>query len=148
MSGKSNLPLQVLRAGDPVTGQMIGAVSLMPRDSEALQAVKSKLPRGIVKEGMEGNECELGYYLHPDWQGKKIMSAAVKALLHWGKEEFGAENVVVKIVEQNAKSRSVVERMGSTFVRFEKEDSWVDWPEIKGGGRRKLLVWRWSGSIC
>ncbi len=147
MSGKSNLALHVLRASDPVMGQLIGAVSLMPNDSEALQAVKDKLPLGKERTGMEENECELGYYLHPDWQGKRIMTAAVKALLKWGKEEVGVKNVVVKVVEENSKARAVVERMGSAFVRCEKEDSWVDWPEKKGGGRRKLLVWRWTGEF-
>ncbi|KUJ06742.1 acyl-CoA N-acyltransferase [Mollisia scopiformis] len=145
MSGKSNLPLQVLRAGDPETGTLIGAISLMPKDSEALQAVKHKLRLAEVRMATEENECELGYYLHPDWQGKRIMSAAVKALLRWGKEELGVENVVIKILEENSKSRAVVERLGSMFARCEQEDSWVDWPETKGGGRRKLLVWRWTG---
>lgn len=145
MSGKSNLPLQVLRAGHPETGQMIGAVSLMPKDSEASQAIMTESTQDVVKT--EEIECELGYYLHTDWQGKRIMTVAVKALLRWAKEEHGIGNVIVKIAEENGKSRSVVERLGDAFVRCEKEDCWEEWPETKGGGRRKLLVWRWPGSF-
>lgn len=98
---------------------------------------------------MKDNECELGYYLHPDYQGKRIMGTAVKALLWWGKVKMGVSNVVVRIVEENVKSRAVIEKMGvgKVWKRVEDEDSWVDWPEVKGGGRRKLLVWRWTGEL-
>ncbi|KAF8860271.1 acyl-CoA N-acyltransferase [Acephala macrosclerotiorum] len=113
ISGKSNLVLQVLRSGDPETGEMIGAVSLMPKESEALKEVVRKLGElGKSRSNMEDNECELGYYLHPDYQGKRIMGAAVKALLWWGKEMCGVSNVVVRILEENLKSRAVVEKMG------------------------------------
>ncbi|CZR69555.1 uncharacterized protein PAC_19455 [Phialocephala subalpina] len=148
MSGKSNLPLQVLRSGDPETGTMVGAVSLMPGDSEALASVSSQLV-ALGETMLQDNECELGYYLHPDYQGKRIMGSAVKALLWWGKEECGATNVVIKILEENVKSRAVVEKMGvgKVWRRCEAEDSWVNWPEVKGGGRKKLLVWRWTGEL-
>jgi len=140
MTGSSNLLLQVLRAGDPETGTFIGSVSLMPADSEAFLAVKHKL---VLKKGPGDDECELGYYLHPDWRGKGIMRSAVRALIWWGKEEKGATNVMVRVLEGNLASRGVVESMGE-FVREEVKDDWVDWPEIKGGGRRKILVWRWT----
>jgi RimJ/RimL family protein N-acetyltransferase len=139
MTGSSNLPLQILRSGDPETGSFIGSVSLMPADSEAFLAVKDKL---VLKKGPGENECELGYYLHPDWRGKGIMRNAVRALVWWGREEKGADNVIVRVLEGNLASRAVVESM-KEFVREEEKDDWIDWPELKGGGRRKILVWRW-----
>jgi len=115
----------------------------MPQDSEALQTVKNTLPEAVKRHG-EGEEFELGYYLHPDWQGKGIVSAAVTALVDWGEREMGVRRVVLRILEDNVKSRGIVGHVGGLFKRCEEEDGWVDWPEIKGGGRRKLLVWRWS----
>jgi hypothetical protein len=50
---------------------------------------------------------------------------------------------VLRVLEGNMKSKGVAGRVGGLFKRCEVEDSWIDWPEIKGGGRRKMLVWRW-----
>jgi RimJ/RimL family protein N-acetyltransferase len=142
LEGNSNLPLQVLRAGSPdETGQFIGSVSLMPADSEAVLAIKEKI---ALKKGPDGSECELGYYLHPEWRRKGIMRNAVRALLWWAKAEKGATNVMVRALEGNLASRGVIESM-KEFLRMEEKDEWVDWPEIKGGGRRKVLVWKWMG---
>ena len=138
LASKGNLPIQVLRSDDPETGNFIGSVSLMPSDSEALSRVRGKLP----VPGPAENECELGYYLHPSARGKGIMGSAVKALLDWGKECCGVRAVVVKILEENLASRKVVEGIRE-FVRDETSDLWIDWPVEKGGGRRKVMVWRW-----
>lgn len=115
----------------------------MPADSEAFLAVKEKI---ALKKGPNENECELGYYLHPEWRGKGIMRNAVRALLWWGKEVKGANNVMVRALDGNMASRGVIESIMG-FVREEGRDDWVDWPEIKGGGRRKILVWRWKGDV-
>lgn len=139
ISGDSNLPLQALRSGAPdESGEFIGSVSLMPSDSEALKAVRDATWQ--EKIGPDEGECELGYYLTPEWRGKGIMSAGVKALVKWGKEN-GEKNVIVKVLEENTASRKVVE--GKGWERLEGRDGWVDWPEQKGGGRKRLWVWRW-----
>lgn len=113
----------------------------MPADSEAVLAIKEKI---ALKKGPDGSECELGYYLHPEWRRKGIMRNAVRALLWWAKAEKGATNVMVRALEGNLASRGVIESM-KEFLRMEEKDEWVDWPEIKGGGRRKVLVWKWMG---
>jgi RimJ/RimL family protein N-acetyltransferase len=140
LGGKSSLPLQVLRSGHPESGTFIGSVSLMPADSEAFLAIKDKI--ALKTEGPGENECELGYYLHPDWRGKGIMRNAVRALIWWAGKANGVTNVVVKALEGNLGSRGVIESL-KEFVREEEKDDWVDWPEVKGGGRRKIFVWRW-----
>lgn len=131
----------MLRSGDPETGTFIGSVNLMPADSEAFPAIKDKI--ALEKKGPDENDCDLGYYLHHDWRGKGIMRNAVRALIWWGKEN-GAEGVMVRFLEANLASRGVVENI-KEFVREEEKDDWVDWPEVKGGGRRKILVWRCNG---
>jgi RimJ/RimL family protein N-acetyltransferase len=121
LEGKCNLPLQVLRASDPDAGQLVGSVSLMSIDSEPLALLRDKLP-GLAKN--EEKQYELGYYLHPDWTKKGIMTAGVKALVDWGRKEYSA-NVVIRVAEENTASRKIVEGMKG-FVRDEARDSWVD----------------------
>jgi RimJ/RimL family protein N-acetyltransferase len=134
----ANLPLQVLRAGSPgEDGKLIGTVSLMPPDSQVVTRLRELLPNSLK----EGNECELGYYLHPDWRGKGIMKAGVKALLATAKTEYGVSRVIVRIAEDNLNSRRVVESMGGEWVRTEGECPELDWPETKGGGRKQILSW-------
>lgn len=146
LTGTSNLVLQALRAGFPdESGEFIGAVSLMPSSSEALREVQDRISgtTGQKEVGPGEGECELGYYLAPEWRGKGVMGAGVKALVEWGREN-GGQNVIVKILEENKASRNVVEGMGG-WERLEGRDEWVDWPEKKGGGRKRLWVWRWVG---
>lgn len=140
----SNYPLQVIRAGSPSEdGTLIGSVSLMPPDSAVLAVLREKkaLPDSLKK----GNESELGYWLHPEWRGKGIVKAAVRAILALGKTEYGVNSVIVRIVEDNQNSRRVIESMGEDWVRAEAEDHLVDWPENKGGGgKKKIFTWRWT----
>lgn len=141
-----NLPLQILRSGSPdENGTLIGSVSLMPPDSEVMTKLRES---NVLPETLKAaSECELGYYLSPDWQGKGIMKSGVKALLAWGRAEAGVEAVMVRVVEDNAASRRVIESLGDEyFVRTEGADYYFDWPEKKGGGRKKLLTWKWNAS--
>ncbi|KAL3679207.1 hypothetical protein R1sor_022163 [Riccia sorocarpa] len=126
--GEGNLPLQVLRSSDPVTGPLIGSVSLAPPEySESLNELRKDIPR--VEQESE-NQCELGYYLHPDWRGMGIMSAGVQALVQWARKEHGV-SPFVRVVEHNASSRKVIDGI-KQFVRDEERDGFMDWPEKKG----------------
>lgn len=140
----SNLPLQVLRAGDPETGRFIGSCSLSPISPPSSDPSSSVDPHGlptIVPKSEK--ECELGYYLHPDFRGQGIMKPTVEALVNWAAKEQGVKSVMVRVVEENVGSRRIVESI-SEFKRVEEEDHSVVWPEAKGGGgRKKILVWRW-----
>jgi RimJ/RimL family protein N-acetyltransferase len=146
LGGTSNLSLQVLRAHSPGPGgKLIGSVSLMPPDSEVLGMLleSGKLPDW--KKGKAG-DYELGYYLHPDFQGKGIVKAGVRALLDWAKAE-GVERVKVKVLEENVASRRIVESMGG-WEKVEGGEDWIDWPENKGGVKgetKRILEWRWTG---
>ncbi|KAL3426526.1 GCN5-related N-acetyltransferase [Phlyctema vagabunda] len=113
---KTSLPLQVLRSSDPHTGPLTGCVS-------------------FTEEG------ELGYYLHPDFRGLGIMKPAVDVLLKWARSEMGMQKFFVRACEENVGSRRVIEALDG-FVEDKAAASWVDWPEAKGGGKRKVLVWR------
>lgn len=136
--------LSVLRAGSPDAesgGLIIGGVSLQLVGKNALG----------LKEGSEGEQDEvkeeeymIGYYLDPKWQGKGIVKAAVREVVKWGKEVHGESMVaIVRVEEKNLASRRVVEGMRE-WVKVEERDENVTWPEVKGGGVKKVLFWRWQ----
>ncbi|RDL36362.1 uncharacterized protein BP5553_05714 [Venustampulla echinocandica] len=141
-SGKAELSLSCLRVGSPdEKGTGIGGVALVPHDEDGFTFLRSGEPMG------EGNrDCNIGYWLHPEFQGRGIMKEAVRALVNWGRRECGVGDAILKVLETNLASRRVVEGM-SEFIRVEGEKGveWVEWPEKKGGGgKKKLLVWKWK----
>ncbi|CAG8982213.1 hypothetical protein HYALB_00003650 [Hymenoscyphus albidus] len=139
-SGKADLPLATLRAGDAESGGLIGGVSLGPGPRIGVKGSSALGEAG--GDGGNGIDVELGYYLHPDWQGKGIIKPAARALIEWGRAEKGVNRVRVKVVEENMKSRANIESFGE-FVRVNGEEEYLEWPLEKGGGRKKLLVFEW-----
>lgn len=62
------LPLQTIRYGGP-DGKLVGCATMTP-----------DVATGAVM---------LGYYLHPDHQGKGLMAKAAIEALRWAREEIG-----------------------------------------------------------
>jgi RimJ/RimL family protein N-acetyltransferase len=71
------------------------------------------------------------------------MKPAVRAIVEWGRKEEAVKTVMIRVHEENAGSRRIVEGSGE-FVRINGEDEYQDWPETKGGGRKRLLAWEWK----
>jgi RimJ/RimL family protein N-acetyltransferase len=142
LSGKSdNLPLQVLRSSSPdETGKFIGTCSLRTMTPNEVMEVLNKVPKAKGEYG--ANSYELGYFIHPAWKGKGIVTVATKEIIAWGKAEYGAATIV-RIAEDNVESMKLVERIPQ-FVRVEENDDFADWPATKGGGRKKILFWKWQ----
>lgn len=139
-TGKADLPLTVLRISDPENGEMIGGVSLGPREKPSKSALKKQKVDAGVKVG---KDVDLGYYLHPDWRGKGIIKPAVQALIDWGRVEEGVQTVFVRVAEDNIASRTIISSFDS-FVRINGDDDFQEWPEKKGGGRKKLFIYEWT----
>lgn len=57
----------------------------------------------------------IGYWLSQNYQGKGIMTRAVKAMLAIAKDELNIELAVIKASEGNLPSRAVAERLGFSF---------------------------------
>lgn len=142
LSGKAGgLPLQVLRSSSPdESGRLIGTCSLRPMTPNEVMEVLDKAPK--PKGEHDANVYELGYFIHPAWTGKGIVTVATKDVITWGKAEYGAA-VVVRAAEDNIESTKLIGRIPQ-FVRVEENDDFFDWPAIKGGGRKKVLFWKWQ----
>lgn len=139
LSGKYDLPLTCLRASDPENGPFIGTVALAPHDSDRPLVLRQK----TIESDEEGRDVDLGYYLHPEWRGKGIMKAGVEAIVNWGREYERVRTVVVKVLEENVASRKIIESFPQ-FQHVNGNDEFIDWPELKGGGKRKIFVFEWK----
>ena len=94
-----------------------------------------------AQQGSKAGEYVLGYYLHPEFRQRGIMRDAVLALVAWAVEERGVREVRVDVAVENTGSRRLVESLEG-FERVDGERE-MEWPESKGGGRKRVWSWRW-----
>lgn len=76
----------------------------------------------------------LGYTVHPDFQNRGIATAAATALIAWGRQHIGFDEVHALVEEANLASRAVVKKLG--FVKTGTQMQ--EWPEHHGGGEREV----------
>lgn len=122
------IPLQAVRHGP--TGKFVGCVSLTPRNKQDV--------------------VELGYYLHPDHHGKRIIHAAAKVALKWAKEEFGVINVFGSADCCNPKSERTMDRVSRETATGEvkRGTKILHWPVEKKVVGREVdslsKTWEWT----
>ena len=73
----------------------------------------------------------VGFWLHPEQQGKGYMTESVKAILKLGFEVLGAEKIAAYHALWNNKSEAVLKRVGMKFIEyipqgFKKQGEWVE----------------------
>ncbi|WP_405060387.1 GNAT family N-acetyltransferase [Kribbella sp. NBC_01505] len=67
----------------------------------------------LLKWASEGDQLgELGYALHPDYQGKGLASEAAREMLRLGFEELGLHRIVALLDDRNSASAQLLERLG------------------------------------
>lgn len=81
---------------------------------------------GFVNDcGVEGDAIEIGYVIHPDYQGRGYGTEAVRAVL--GElREMGFKKVTAGFFTENTPSRRVMEKCGM------KESAFTDQEEYRG----------------
>ncbi len=52
--------------------------------------------------------AELGYELHPDFQGKGLVTEAINAVINWGFNTIGLQVIVALVKEENMQSVNVL----------------------------------------
>jgi RimJ/RimL family protein N-acetyltransferase len=135
MTSSMSPSLQVIRLEHPKNGKFIGCVTLSPH-AALISGRQAQLPSNP-------DDYELGYYLHPDFQKRGIMGAAVKIALQYGHGERGITSVCVRAVQENLSSCKIIESLPGFEALYGGEAVMVDWPKAKGGdGTRKVLSWR------
>lgn len=89
-------------------------------------------PLGRIIIGLKSNQVwNIGFWLHPETQGKGYMNEAVEAILKLGFETLGAERIEAYHALWNMKSEKVLRRVGMKFIEhipqgFMKKGKWIE----------------------
>lgn len=105
-----------------------------PEDVKHLEygiALDGKVIGFINDCGFDEEEVEIGYVMHPDYQGKGYTTEAVKAIIN-ELFEMGFKKVTAEFFEENIASRRVMEKCG---MKLTDE---VDEEEYRGVSHRCL----------
>lgn len=76
------------------------------------------LGRISIRQTKEKNVWNIGFFTHPDHQGKGIMSAAVAAVLNFGFMELKAIRIEADYALWNKASEKVLQNNGLQFVQY------------------------------
>jgi [ribosomal protein S5]-alanine N-acetyltransferase len=73
----------------------------------------------------------LGFWTHPEHQGKGYMTEAVIAILEFGFEELGASQIEASYALWNKSSQRVLEKVGMKLIAyiphaFQKKGQWIE----------------------
>ncbi|MCM1107288.1 MAG: GNAT family N-acetyltransferase [Blautia sp.] len=68
------------------------------------------------REYPQGVELELGYLLHPDWQGRGIATEVCSAIIDYAREYLECEKLNLLTEEENLPSVALAERLGFTCL--------------------------------
>lgn len=83
------------------------------------------------------NSGEVGYELHPNFQGKGLMSEAMQAVIDYGINQIGLEQVRAITESKNAASIRLLEKHGFIFQRVLEEEEKLG---IKKGVEARIYV--------
>ncbi|GAA1602149.1 hypothetical protein GCM10009789_65390 [Kribbella sancticallisti] len=75
----------------------------------------------ITLFNLQNGEGELGYWAHPDAQGRGLMAEAIRLLSHWFFTDFGGRRLIIRTAASNAAARRVAESAGFTHVGSERQ---------------------------
>ena len=89
------------------------------------------LGRISIDRGSEPGEWSIGFWVHPDHQGRGYATEAAAALVEFGFGRLGARVITAAHASWNEASRKVLERIGMKVVRlnprgFQKKGRWVE----------------------
>jgi RimJ/RimL family protein N-acetyltransferase len=93
----------------------------------AIELVKSGTMIGSVNLiwlSQEHAQGEVGYTLHPDYQGKGYATEAVRAMLAYGFHDMGLHRIVGTCDDRNEPSRRLLERIGMRREAHFREMQW------------------------
>ncbi|WP_344152145.1 GNAT family N-acetyltransferase [Kribbella yunnanensis] len=71
---------------------------------------------------IENGTAELGYWLHPDAQGRGIIVEALERVTRWFFDEYGGRQLLIKTASTNRAARRTAERAGFRLLRTEPDN--------------------------
>lgn len=87
--------------------------------------------RIAIRGGNEVDVWDLGFFTHPEHQGKGFMTEAVEAVIDFGFSRLGASRITAGYAIWNKASEALLKKNGMSFIchmpeRFEKNGNWVE----------------------
>lgn len=76
---------------------------------------------GFKASDKENRKTEIGYWLMQEYQGRGIMSCAVKRLCQYAFEELAMNRIQIKCAVGNTPSSNIPKRLGFKFEGIERE---------------------------
>ncbi len=76
---------------------------------------------GFTSFNCPADSAEIGYVLHPSYQGRGLATEAVRRVLEFGFEELGLHRMEARFIEGNTASLRLMERVGMTFEGYARE---------------------------
>ncbi|PYZ98908.1 RimJ/RimL family protein N-acetyltransferase [Alteribacter lacisalsi] len=70
-------------------------------------------------------KTSIGYWLGENYQGKGLMTVAVRELVNYAFEELGLNRIEIKAGVENSKSRAIAERLGFELEGIQRESEIV-----------------------
>ena len=80
---------------------------------------------GFVRFDCPHNSAEIGYVLHPDYQGQSLMPEAVHAVMEFGFSTLELHRIEARFMVGNDASRKVMEKLGMTFEGIKRQSMLV-----------------------
>ncbi len=90
---------------------------------------------GFNKIDTKNKSGEIGYWISKHRQGEGIVSKSVKAIIKFGKSEFGLNRIVIKVDARNDRSSRIPKSL-----RFQLEDS----VKRENTENKNIIVETWS----
>jgi ribosomal-protein-alanine N-acetyltransferase len=70
---------------------------------------------GFTAFNCSSDSAEVGYVLNPEYWGKGIATEALGRVLEFGFENMGLHRIEARFIQENERSRRVMEKVGMTF---------------------------------
>ena len=80
---------------------------------------------GFTAFNCTSDSAEVGYVLNPDYWGKGIAPEALTRVLEFGFDDLGLHRIEAKFMEENDRSRRVMEKVGMRFEGVLREAMYV-----------------------
>ena len=89
-----------------------------------------RLGRVSIRKLDEPTVWDVGYWIHPEHQGKGVITEALATVLEFGFSRLGAQKVMAAYATWNKASEKVLKKNGFQFVQliekaFQKKKQWV-----------------------
>lgn len=76
---------------------------------------------GFTRIDTENDSAEIGYVLNPEFCGRGLATEAVRAVIDFGFFELGFHRIHARFMQENQRSRKLMERVGMTFEGYMRD---------------------------